>query len=104
MRRPTAPMARRKRQQDGASAFPRMAFTRWIGPAGRQVAVAGCARLRRLERIVRGPVTAFVRPRRNARPIRWLSALLCTLAWSSGAGAGAEPRHALAMHGEPALA
>jgi peptide/nickel transport system substrate-binding protein len=52
-------------------------------------------------------VTAFARTRRNAghSGVPWLRALFCTLALTaSGTAGGAEARHAIAMHGEPALA
>ena len=48
-------------------------------------------------------MTAFARPLPDARLQPRLGALVCMLAWC-GAAAGAEPRHALAMHGQPALA
>jgi peptide/nickel transport system substrate-binding protein len=52
-------------------------------------------------------VTAFARTRRTAghSGVPWLRALFCTLAvTASGTAGGAEARHAIAMHGEPALA
>src|SRR5215470_17175424 len=45
-------------------------------------------------------------PSRPIRPIvsRFIHALVCVLAMAGGWAAGAaEPRHAIAMHGEPAL-
>jgi peptide/nickel transport system substrate-binding protein len=45
------------------------------------------------------------RPFAAARRARWLRALACALALTaSGTAGGAEARHAIAMHGEPALA
>jgi peptide/nickel transport system substrate-binding protein len=61
----------------------------------------------------RGPVTAFARTHRHAGAtvLPWLCALACALmpagmARTAAGAAGpavAEPRHAIAMHGEPAL-
>ena len=47
---------------------------------------------------------AFARPRRSACYTPWLGVLACVLAGFGAAASGAEPRHALAMHGEPAMA
>ena len=58
----------------------------------------------------RGPVTAFARTRRRARAtlLPWLCALACAVTAAGAAGpaagtAGGRARHAIAMHGEPAL-
>src|SRR5262245_44221140 len=52
------------------------------------------------ERIDRGLVIALTQTLRNARHAAWLGALVPACC---GAAGSAEPRHALAMHGEPAL-
>src|SRR5919197_1002980 len=89
-------------QHDGA--FPPAPATLLCRrPPGEQ---GPCDRLRQDTRITRGPVTAPTfhprRPQRIAR--RWLGAMAGALPVLARAHArNAEPRHAIAMHDEPAL-